>query len=49
MRVAVTMKFGILGQREIATVSVGGRMNHCCGWVGVAGRSVVAGTTWTMR
>lgn len=45
VRVAVKTKFGILGQRVVATVSVGGCMNHCCGSVGVAGRSAVAGTT----
>ena len=38
-------KFGILGQRAIATVSDGGCNCHCCGSVGVAGRSGVAGTT----
>ena len=41
-------KFGIFGQCEIATFSDGGCNRHCCGSVGVAGRSGVAGTTWTM-
>ena len=41
--------FGTFGQREIATISDGGCNSHCCGSVGVAGRSGVAGTTWTMR
>ena len=47
--VAANTKFGILGQCEIATVSDGGCNCHCCGSVGVAGSSGVAGTTWTMR
>lgn len=46
---AAKANFGIFGQREVATISDAGRTCHCCGSVGVAGRSGVAGTTWTMR
>jgi len=47
--VSVKTKLGIFDQWEIATVSVAGCNCHCCGSVGVAASSGVAGTTWTMR
>ena len=43
----VKTKCGIAGQRA-ATFSSGECISHCRGSVGVAGRSGVAGTTWTM-